>query len=118
MALRLFLADDSSVVRLSLARRFTAAGITVVEAFNVTTALQIDPKGFDLAVLDLDLGDGYGSSIAKHLRAARPDIPIAFFTSSNEDIITSLLSNDERVFAKPDDADALIAWVFSFIQPG
>lgn len=113
MALRLFLADDSAVVRLSLVRRFTAAGIAVVEAINVATALKVDPAGFDLAVLDFDLGDGYGDQIARHLRATRPDLPIAFFTSSSDDQTTALLGPEETIFAKPDDTEALVAWVLS-----
>lgn len=112
MALRLFLADDSAVVRLSLARRFKAAGIIVVEAGSLAAARAVDPATVDVALLDYDLGDGYGDAIAAKLRAARPELPIAFFTSSGAHD-TAALAEYGQVFSKPDDTDAAVAWVLA-----
>lgn len=112
MPLRLLLADDSAVVRVSLARRFRAAGLVVVEADSVAAAVAIDPTSVDVALLDFDLGDGYGNEIAAHLRAAAPNLPIAFFTSSSADE-TGDLTPYGPVFAKPDQTEAVVAWVTS-----
>ena len=111
MALRLLLADDSAIVRVSLARRFKAAGITVVEADSVAVARAMDPSSVDCALLDFDLGDGYGDELAVHLRAARPELPIAFFTSSTEDETGDRLKKHGDVFAKPDQTEAAVTWV-------
>lgn len=109
---RVLLADDSAVVRVALARRFKSAGLEVVEAGSVKEAKALDPTTVDVAVLDFDLGDGYGDEIAAHLRASKPDLPLCFFTSSTKD------AHDRagpygRIFTKPEQSDAVIGWVLA-----
>lgn len=112
MPRRVLVADDSAVVRMALVRRFKAAGLDVVEAASVAEAKKIDLDGLDVAVLDYDLGDGYGNEIAAHLTARKPDLPICFFTSSSEEARGAVESYG-RIFKKPDESDALIAFVTS-----
>jgi len=112
MAFRVLVADDSAVVRMALVRRFKAAGLDVVEAASVAEAKRIDPTGIDVAVLDFDLGDGYGNEIAAHLKAGKADLPMCFFTSSSAEARVAV-EGYGQIFKKPDDSDAVIAWVTS-----
>lgn len=112
MPRRVLVADDSAVVRLALVRRFKAAGLEVVEAASVADARKIDAATLDVAVLDFDLGDGYGDEIAAHLTATEPDLPICFFTSSSTEA-EAAGAHYGKVFKKPEESDAVVAWVTS-----
>lgn len=112
MPLRVLVADDSAVVRTALARRFRSAGAEVVEAASVAEAKAVDPGAVDVAVLDFDLGDGYGDAIAAHLHAVRPGLPLCFFTSSTQEA-REKASPYGRIFTKPEQADQVIAWVLA-----
>src|SRR6185295_11967021 len=109
---RVLVADDSAVVRVALARRFKNAGLEVVEAGCVKEAKAVDPSTIDVAVLDFDLGDGYGDEIAAHLRASAPSFPLCFFTSSTNDAHEKA-GPYGRIFSKPEQSDAVVAWVIS-----
>lgn len=113
---RILIADDSAVVRVALVRRLRSAGLDVVEAASVAEATAIDPRTVDLAILDFDLGDGFGDTIAAHLHAARPALPLAFFTSSSPAETEARLGPHGPTFAKPGDADAVIAWALETAQ--
>jgi CheY-like chemotaxis protein len=106
---RVLVADDSAVVRVALVRRFKSAGLDVVEAASVAEAKALDPSQVDIAVLDFDLGDGYGDAIAAHLRAAKPTLPLCFFTSSSNDAHEKA-GPFGPIFTKPEEADKAIAW--------
>lgn len=107
---RILLADDSAVVRIALVRRLRTAGLDVVEAASVAEATAIDPHTVDLAILDFDLGDGFGDAIANHLHAGRPDLPIAFFTSSGPGETADRLDPHGPTFAKPHESEGVITW--------
>jgi DNA-binding response OmpR family regulator len=96
--------DDSAVVRKVVASRLTQLGLAVIEDESAKAYAEVD-----LAVLDLELPDGDGVEIALRLRAKKPDLPIAFFSSGSELIDKARALGP--VFHKPDELDALIAWV-------
>src|SRR5689334_18717689 len=87
MSQRVLIADDSPVVRVTVARRIRAAGFEVVEYDSVASAMAADPTTITCALLDYDLGDGFGVDVAARLRQEQGALPIAFFTStSTEDM--------------------------------
>ena len=112
MSRRILIADDSAVVRVALARRLRGAGLEVVEAASVAEAKRVDPSTLDAAVLDFDLGDGYGDAIAAHLVAGNPALPLCFFTSSTSDAKEKAAPYGQ-LFEKPEQTDAVIAWVLA-----
>jgi CheY-like chemotaxis protein len=112
---RVLVADDSAVVRVALVRRFKSAGLDVVEAASVAEAKALDPNEVDVAVLDFDLGDGYGDAIAAHLRARKSALPLCFFTSSSKDA-QEKAGPFGPIFTKPEEADKAIAWALSQAQ--
>jgi DNA-binding NarL/FixJ family response regulator len=108
-----FVADDSALVRAAVTRRIRDTGREVVEADSVKTAAGVDPASLVCALLDLDLGDGWGTDVAERLRASAPDLAIAFFTSEGGGDRVERAKTFGPVFAKPDDIDGAIAWVVS-----
>ena len=110
---RVLVADDSPLVRAAVVRRVREAGREVVEAQSAATAATVDPAPLACALLDLDLGDGWGTEVAERLRAAAAELPIAFFTSEQGGDRVERAKTFGPVFAKPDEIDRAIAWVVS-----
>lgn len=110
---RVFVADDSPLVRAAVVRRIRDAGREVVEADSVKAAASVDPSALACALLDLDLGDGWGTDVAEHLRSKGAALPIAFFTSEPGGDRIERAKTFGPVFTKPDDIDDAIAWVVS-----
>mgnify|MGYP001346111744 CR=1 FL=1 len=110
MPQRVLIADDSAVVRVTLARRARAAGFEVVEHDSCASASTVDASTLTCALLDFDLGDGFGVDVAARLRAGRAGLPIAFFTSSSGDDVARAAAFGP-VFTKPHDLDAAIDWL-------
>jgi len=106
MGRRVLVADDSAVVRLTVARRVRAEGHDVVEADSVRAALAVDVSNIDCALLDLDLGDGFGTDVAEKL-----SVPFAFFTSEKSGDALERAKALGAVFAKPDQLEDAVAWV-------
>lgn len=115
MASRVLVADDSAVVRVTLARRLRAEGRDVLESDSAAAAITVDGATLACALLDLDLGDGWGTDVAERLRGIRPELPVAFFTSeSGGSDVVARARTFGPVFAKPDELDRAIAWALAF----
>ncbi len=106
-------ADDSAIALEVVERRVRACGLGALALGSATGARGVDPALLSCALLDLDLGDGDGREVARAFRAARPELPIAFFSGS----ATAEAIADARVvgpvFTKPDELDLAIAWIQS-----
>ncbi|MEO8800598.1 MAG: response regulator [Polyangiaceae bacterium] len=109
---KILIADDSLVVRHALRAQLVAKGAEVVATGGFVEASAVDVTDLDAALLDLDLGDGDGLTLYHALRAKRPTLPIAFFSSEDD----TPLGNDARmittVFSK-DRLDDAVAWALS-----
>lgn len=110
---RVFVADDSPLVRAAVVRRIRDAGREVVEADSVSAAANVDASALACALLDLDLGDGWGTDVAERLRTNAAALPIAFFTSEQGGERVERARTFGPVFAKPEEVDDAIAWVVS-----
>ncbi len=107
--------DDSAVARHALTSRLEAKGATIIEADSVATAAAIDVTGVHAAVLDIELGDGDGVSLARVFHARRPALPIAFFTSEDGSALALEAAKIGAVFTK-NQADEAVAWALSNAQ--
>lgn len=110
---RVFVADDSPLVRAAVVRRIKDTGRDVVEADSAAGASSVDSRGLACALLDLDLGDGWGTDVAERLRASVAELPIAFFTSEQGGERVERARTFGPIFAKPEGIDEAIAWVVS-----
>jgi CheY-like chemotaxis protein len=109
---KVLVADDSPVARHLLGSKLRAEGLDVVEATNAKDAAAVDPSSIDAALLDLDLGDGDGVTVAEALRAKRSDLPLAFFSSETNGPIFFRASALSIVFSKDRATDA-VAWALA-----
>jgi CheY-like chemotaxis protein len=103
----ILVADDSAVALAVVVRKLEAGGRAVVTVSSARAAIAAD--GLSCALLDFDLGDGFGTEVATRLRAESPTLPIAFFTSTRSDPRLA----GETVFEKPSELDAAIAWALA-----
>lgn len=111
MSRRVLIADDSPVARVSVARRVRAEGIEVEERDSAASASSVDTADLACALLDLELGDGFGTDVAAALRTGQGGLPIAFFTSTAAPEVLALARTFGPVFEKPDQLDQAIDWV-------
>lgn len=107
---RILVADDSAVARAAVARELAHDAVSLVEAASLRDGLGVDAGALEGAVLDLDLGDGSGVTLAQALRKAAPDLPIAFFSDSASHAAAEARAIGP-LFQKPGDLGDLIAWV-------
>jgi DNA-binding response OmpR family regulator len=110
------LVDDSAVALHALARRLKAEGFDVRAESTIAGASTVDAADLTCAAIDIDLPDGSGVDLAGDLLAARPALPIAFFTAGVSAAAVTLARRRGPVFYKP-DLDALVAWLKSSAQP-
>jgi CheY-like chemotaxis protein len=110
------LVDDSPVVRHVLARQLKAQGFEVREEPTASSARTIGPAPLACAVVDLELPDGDGPDLVAALRAARPTLPVAFFTAGASASLVERARAYGAVFPKPDTAP-VVAWVRRVAQP-
>lgn len=111
MSRRVLIADDSPVARVSVARRVRAEGIEVEERDSAAGASAVDTADLACALLDLELGDGFGTDVAARLRQSQSGLPIAFFTSTRTPEVLALARAFGPVFEKPDGLEQAIDWV-------
>jgi len=103
------LVDDSAVARHAVARRLRAAGFAVHEAGSAAEARAVRLDGIDCAIIDVELPDGDGPSLAAELLVAQPTLPIAFFTAGASSALVTQSQTHGPVFMKP-ALEPLIAW--------
>jgi CheY-like chemotaxis protein len=108
--------DDSAVARRAVAGRLAAEGFEVHEAGSTAEARAVPLAGIACAVVDVDLLDGDGPSLAAELRAIRPSLPIAFFTAGAAPELVTRSQVHGPVFTKP-ALDSLVAWVRAASSP-
>jgi DNA-binding response OmpR family regulator len=106
------LVDDSPAARHAIAKRLQAAGFDVREVGSAADARTLDLDPFACAVVDVELADGDGPSLAVELHAKRPELPVAFFTASPSPEVELRAQGQGPVFTKP-DLDPLLAWAKS-----
>jgi CheY-like chemotaxis protein len=112
---KILVVDDSPVARMTLKKRIEAHGLTVETKESVADCGSVDGNSYDAALLDFDLGDGTGADVAARLRRTSPDLPIAFFTASEDEPAVDALRALGPVFKKP-ELDRAVEWVATLRQ--
>jgi PAS domain S-box-containing protein len=78
----LLLVDDDDTLRFVTASELREAGYRVIDANGAAQALDlISRSAVDVAVLDVMMPEMNGPTLAKKMRATRPDLPILFMTA-------------------------------------
>jgi DNA-binding response OmpR family regulator len=100
--------EDEPANARALSRVFTAAGYCVNFASSCAAA-RTTSGPFDVAVLDIDLGDGDGVSLARELLAANKVRRVIFHTATLDKTRHAQASQIGPVLPKSGDAQALLA---------
>jgi DNA-binding NtrC family response regulator len=103
--------DDSAVARLALQRRLVALGLEVVTFGSAAEASGANGATFAAALLDIELGDGYGPDLAARLREGAPGLPIAFLTAGGPAEVLEAAARLGPVFSKASELDDAVRWI-------
>jgi len=112
----ILLVDDSAVARHALARRLSAEGFDILEAGSAAEARAVRLDDVACAIIDVDLFDGDGPSLATDLRTKKPSLPVAFFTAGAPAELVGKAQAHGPVFTKP-AIDPVIQWARRAAQP-
>ena len=113
---RTLIVDDDEVNLLTTSVLVEELGHTVVTASSLAKARAALAAGtFDLAILDVHLGDGLGLDLLPEIRARSPRTVVAILTGSlrSEDV-----SGADLVLAKGDDPRTLLASLVGALRRG
>ena len=105
--------DDSALARVAVKRRLVALELDVVVFGSVAEASGADGAAFSAALLDIDLGDGFGPDLAVRLREGAPGLPIAFFTAGAPAEVLEAAARIGPVFSKSSELDDAVRWIAS-----
>ncbi|MEP7122779.1 MAG: response regulator [Byssovorax sp.] len=103
--------DDSAVARVAVKRRLVALGLDVVTYGSAAEASAAEGATFAAALLDVELGDGYGPDLAARLRERAPALPIAFLTAGGPEHVLEAAARLGPVFSKTSELDAAVLWI-------
>jgi CheY-like chemotaxis protein len=106
--------DDSALARATTARRLRELGLSVTAVGSSREVEEIEVAGLSAALLDIELGDGLGTDVARRLRDRAPRLPIAFLSSHGSDGGSPLREEAQRfgpVFSKLSEVDAAVRWI-------
>ena len=118
---KILVVDDEKDVLLTLEKRLTAEGYSVITAINGTDALQLaKSKCPDLIILDLVMPGIDGGTVAEKLKdhPSTKGIPLIFLTallSKNEEYKENHMIAGNITFAKPIDNKEFLAKIKSLL---
>jgi DNA-binding response OmpR family regulator len=103
--------DDSPVARLAVKRRLVALGLEVVTFGSAAEAAGAHGGSFSAALLDVELGDGFGPDLAVRLREGAPGLPIAFLTAGGPTEVLDTAARLGPVFSKTSEIEDAVRWI-------
>lgn len=112
--MRILVVEDEPVLRQGLVDLLASAGHTVdAVGDGLAAARRGSAEAFDLVLLDLMLPGMDGFDVCRHLRSARPEMPILILTArdAEDDTVEGLQSGADDYLVKPFGARELLARV-------
>jgi CheY-like chemotaxis protein len=103
--------DDSAVARLAVKRRLVDRGLEVVTSASAAEAGALSGGDFAAALLDIELGDGFGPDLAARLREGAPSLPIAFLTAGGPPETLAAAARLGPVFSKTTEVEDAVRWI-------
>ena len=115
---RILLVEDDSAITKSLSEFLEAEGFEITAVSGQSAALVcIDTEPFDLALLDISLGDGNGFAICSAIKA-KADMPVIFVTASGDEfsVVTGLDMGADDYISKPFRPRELLSRIKSVLR--
>ncbi len=120
MERRVLIIDDDPACRQSLKKLLEARGFQSEGAGSCGESLRLSPSlKFDLAIVDLNLGDGSGADLIARLKQIRPGLQSILITgasSINVTIIESLKKGVFHFMPKPFEPEALFRLISEVLR--
>ena len=105
--------DDDRSIRSGLAFQVKAHGHVPATAATVREGLEKLAANPTHLLLDLNLPDGTGTAVLRHIRAADMPVLVAVVSGSGDPRLMAEVDalRPDAVFPKPPDLDALVDWI-------
>lgn len=103
MARTVLVVDDSKLARMVVKRILekTRSDWLIAEAANAQEALGLlAEKTVDIALIDFNMPDRDGLSLAEEMRAANPDMPMAIISANAQDAILARARELDTAFVE------------------
>lgn len=116
---RILLVEDSCLIRQLLAATLARLGHTVTEVADCAAAFAAwQPGRFDLAVLDMGLPDGDGTTVLAHIRRNGGTFPAIILTALTDAAADAVARGDAqvRVLRKPASAERLASTIATLLN--
>lgn len=117
---KILVVDDEEDIRQIVAYNLLKAGYQVEEVENAQQVLKLQPKNYDLLLLDIMMDGMDGISLAKQIKkdAQTSNIPIIFLTAktSEQDKVNGLNLGADDYIAKPFSVRELLARVEAVLR--
>ena len=116
---RLLIADDDTVLRMTLGKLFRKAGYDVTLAADGEDALAcLHGQTFDLALIDLNMPKMNGIETLKAFKQYAPDMPVIIFTAIEDQYAyeEAISHGVDRYLTKPLRQDDLLSLVREVIS--
>ena len=111
MGVRILLVEDDRVLAQSLKRYLESNGFDVIVATSYSEAIDhIEEKGFDMYIIDVNLGDGDGIELVRDLRDLRDETPVLFISAITDvgTVARGFSAGAEDYIKKPFDPEELL----------
>jgi DNA-binding response OmpR family regulator len=110
-AARALVVDDNALIRRLVSQVLAGAGFVVDAVSTIDAALQREPAGYHVLVIDVRLGAERGTDLVETLRRRNPLLPSRCLLMTGG--LGDSLPGDVAVLVKPFDPDDLVAAVRS-----
>lgn len=107
----IIIVDDEELIRFSFSRALKRDGLSVAYAENGKEAIEkINSVRFDLAIVDLNLGDISGIEVIRRLKSVSPETKVIVITAdASDDVREKLLGQGvDRFYEKPFDTYEIV----------
>jgi len=109
-----FFVDDDDEIRHTTSRLLQLRGYEVLLAGSAAEAGDVMEEfegEIDVLLMDINLPDGWGASVAHRLRQVRPNMAVVFTTgyAKSDPVLSSGLADADYVVTKPFTTDQLVA---------
>lgn len=113
--------DDEELIRFSFSRALRKEGFAVADAESGKEAIDKIGRGsYDLAIIDLHLGDINGLDVIRHLRKVSPETKVIVITAYSTDELRSQILREgvNGIYEKPFDTYDVVSAILQYLSSG